>query len=329
MKTIKWGIIGAGKISATFAEALNSLKDTELAAIASRNLDKAQDFANRFHIKKAYGSYEELAMDPEIDVIYIGTPHTEHMANTELCLRNKKAVLCEKPFTVNQKETEYLISLAKENKVFLMEAMWTKFLPATNTVKSWIKDNKIGNIKYFNVNFGYQAEYDPKGRLLNPELAGGALLDVGIYPITYVIHMMEQLPDKVSSLAYLGHTNVDEMNVISFLYENGIMAELSSSVTANIGKDALIVGDKGKIEVPLFWSADSAKLYDASDNLIETFTMPAEPNGYIYEAEEVNKCLREGKLESDILPLKDTLEIMKVMDDIRAAWGLVYPSEMR
>lgn len=329
MKTIKWGIVGAGKISATFAEALNSLKNTELTAIASRSLDKAQDFANRFHIKKAYGSYEELAMDPEIDVVYIGTPHTEHMANTELCLRNKKAVLCEKPFTVNHKETEYLISLARENKVFLMEAMWTKFLPATKTVKSWIKDGKIGNIKYFNVNFGYQAEYDPKGRLLNPELAGGALLDVGIYPITYVIHMMDRLPDKVTSLAYIGHTNVDEINTLSFLYEDGTVAELSSSVTTNIGHDALIVGDKGKIEVPSFWRADSAKLYDASDNLIETFSMPVEPNNYIHEAEEVNRCLREGKLESDLLPLQDTLAIMKVMDDIRAAWGLVYPSEMR
>jgi dihydrodiol dehydrogenase / D-xylose 1-dehydrogenase (NADP) len=327
MKTIKWGIIGAGRISTTFATALNSLEHTELVAIASRDLDRATEFANRFHIKNVYGSYEELVKDPEIDVIYIGTPHTEHKANAALCITNGKAVLCEKPFTLNQDETQYLIALAKEHKVFLMEAMWTKFLPTTKVVKNWIKDKIIGDVKYFNVSFGYAAEFDLNNRVYNPEVAGGALLDVGVYPIAYVIHMMDKLPDQVVSSAYLGKSNIDEMNVIAFRYNEGVLADLSSSISTNTGKDAVIIGDKGKIIVPNFWTAESAELYDDKGTLIDAFLLPFTANGYVYEAEEVNRCLREGKTESEVIPLQDTLDIIKIMDGIRAEWGLTYPQE--
>ena len=327
MKTVRWGIIGAGNISSRFATALSVLDGTELTAIASRNLDKANAFSEKFHIKKAYGSYEELVKDPEIDVIYIGTPHTEHKSNAELCIVNGKAVLCEKPFTLNQKDTEYLISLAKQYDVFLMEAMWTKFLPATNVVKKWIDDKIIGDIKYITTSFGFTAEFDANSRLFSPALAGGALLDVGIYPITYAIHIMGRLPDHIVSSAYLGKTNIDEMNVIAMRYNDGIMANLSSAITTNLGNDAVIIGEKGKIIVPNFWCANSAELYDLNGNLMDAFLLPFTANGYVYEAEEVNHCIRTGRKESDILPLKDTLEIMKILDEIRADWGLVYPSE--
>lgn len=327
MKTIKWGIIGAGKISSSFAAALNSLQDAQITAVASRSIEKAKEFAERYNIKKAYGSYEELAKDPEIDVVYIGTPHTEHKDNSALCIINGKAVLCEKPFTLNQKESEYLIDLAKKHNVFIMEAMWTKFLPVTNVVKKWLQEKVIGEVKYFNISFGYQAEFDPKSRLFDPNLAGGALMDVGIYPITYVIHMMDRLPDKVVSNAYLGRSGVDEINTISFLYNNGVIADLSSAVAANTGFNAVIVGDNGKIVVPNFWMADSAELYDSNGKLLDAFLLPFTENGYVYEAEEVNRCLREGRKESEILPLQDTLDIIKLMDKIRADWGLVYPQE--
>lgn len=327
MKTIKWGIIGAGRISSSFAAALNSMKDSELVAIAARDIDRANMFADRFHVKKAYGSYEELAKDPEVEVIYIGTPHTEHKANSALCIMNGKAVLCEKPFTLNEKDSQYLISLAREHKVFLMEAMWTKFLPVTKMVKKWLQDKRIGEVKHFKVSFGYYAEFDWNNRLFNPEVAGGALLDVGIYPITYVIHMLDKLPDQVISSAVLGESNVDEQNVIIFKYKEGILADLSSAVSADTGKDAVIVGDKGKIIVPNFWMASSAQLYDDKGNLLESFLEPHLENGYEYEAEEVNRCLRDGKTESDVVPLQDTLEIIKVMDKIRAQWGLIYPQE--
>ena len=327
MKTIKWGIIGAGRISSTFATALNSMENTELLAVAARDKERADLFAERFHAKKAYGSYEELAKDPEIDAIYIGTPHSEHKANTALCIINGKAVLCEKPFTLNQQETQYLISLAKEHKVFLMEAMWTKFLPVTKMVKKWVQENRIGEVKHFHISFGYYSEFDINNRLYNPDTAGGALLDVGIYPISYVIHMLDKLPDEIISSAVLGQSNVDEQNVIIFKYKEGILADLSSAISADTGKDAIIIGDKGKIVVPNFWMAEKAELYDAKGSLVDTFHMPHNMNGYEYEAEEVNNCLREGKTESDMVPLKDTLEIIKVMDKIRAQWGLTYPQE--
>jgi len=327
MKKIKWGIIGAGRISSTFATALNSMGDTEITAVASRDSERAKEFSERFKIKKAYTSYEELAKDPEIDVVYIGTPHTEHKANAALCIMNGKAVLCEKTFTLNQTDTQYLIDLAKEHDVFLMEAMWTKFLPTTKVVKKWIQDKIIGEVKYINIGFGFQSEFDPKSRLFDLQVAGGALLDVGIYPITYVIHMMGKLPDKVVSSAYLGKSGVDEMNVIAMSYKEGTIADLNSSISVNSGKDAVIIGDKGKIVVPNFWTAESAEVYDSNRNLVDAFLHPFTANGYVYEAEEVNRCLREGKKESDLLPLKDTLDIIKIMDEIRADWGLVYPQE--
>lgn len=329
MNKIKWGIIGTGTIASTFATALSSMEDAEIVAVASRTQEKAKKFADRFHIRKAYGSYEELAKDPEIAVVYIGTPHTEHKENSALCITNGKAVLCEKPFTLNQEETRYLINLAKDHDVFLMEAMWTKFLPTTKTVKKWIQDKEIGDVKYFQISFGFRSEFNPDSRLFNPHLAGGALMDVGIYPITYVIHMMERLPDQVVSSAYLGRTGVDEMNVIAFRYNNGALADLSSAVSADTGNDAVIVGDKGKIVVPKFFMADSAQLYDKDEKLKKSFHQPFAVNGYEYEAQEVNQCLREGRKESNMVPLKDTLDIITLMDQIRKEWGLIYPQEQR
>lgn len=327
MKTIRWGIIGAGNISTKFAAALNSLEGTELAAVASREMSRATKFADRFNIKKAYDNYEELVKDQDIDVIYIGTPHTEHKANAELCLNNGKAVLCEKPFTVNRKDAKYLITLAKKNNVFMMEAMWIKFLPVNRVVKKWIQDKRIGNVKYLNISFGFQAEFDIHSRLYNPDLAGGALLDVGVYPISYAVYLMGKLPDHVRSNAYLGKSGVDEINVIAMRYDEGTIADLSSAIAADTGNDAVIIGDKGKIVVPYFWTAESAQLYDENGNIADEVSIPFPANGYVYEAEEVNRCIREGKKESDTIPLQDTLDIIGIMDDIRKEWGLTYPQE--
>lgn len=327
MKTIRWGIIGTGGIAATFATALNSVEGAELIAVSSRNISRAQVFADSFHIPKAYGTYEEMVKDSEIDVIYIGTPHTEHKSNAALCIQNGKAVLCEKPFTVNTSESEYLVALAKKHKVFLMEAMWTRFLPATERVKQWIEEKQIGQVKHIRASFGYAAEFNPESRLYSLDLAGGALLDVGVYPITYVVHMLDQLPDQIISSAIFGQTHVDEQNVIIMKYQEGVLAELSSSIALNTGFEAVIIGDKGRIVVPKFGFAEEAFLYDVKGELLEHFNEPFEVNGYVHEAYEVNTCLREGRLESEKLPLKRTLDIMRLMDGIRADWGLVYPQE--
>lgn len=327
MKEIRWGIVGTGTIASTFASALNSMENTKLAAVASRDCNRARSFAERFHIDKAYDTYEEMVKDPELDVIYIGTPHTEHKSNAALCIRHGKAVLCEKPFTLNASESEYLISLAKEYKVFLMEAMWTKFLPTTSKVKQWIKEKQIGEVRHIRISFGYQSEFRWDSRLYNSELAGGALLDVGVYPISYVVHMLDRLPDHIVSSASIGRSHIDEQNVIIMNYKDGILANISSAIAADTGSDAVIIGDKGKISIPDFWRAEKAFLFDDKNELLETFHSPFGESGYVYEAYEVNRCLREGRLESDQLPLQDTLEIMKLMDGIRAQWGLIYPQE--
>jgi predicted dehydrogenase len=326
MKTINWGIIGAGNISSTFATALNGMDNTKLLAVASRNIDRGKDFANRFQIEKTYGSYEDIVKDPDIDVIYIGTPHTEHKSNAELCINNGKAVLCEKPFTINSEETRFLIELAHEKQVFLMEAMWTKFLPVTKQLKSWIAENKIGKVKKVEINFGFQREYDETKRLYNINLGGGALLDVGVYPITYAIHIMNQLPNQVLTTALFGANGIDVQNSVVFRFDETI-AMLSSGITANVGKDAIIIGETGKIVVPNFWMANEMNLYNNEGELVISFKEDKRINGYEFEAEEVNNCIRAGKVESDVIPLDDTLKIIEIMDSIRSEWGLKYKQE--
>lgn len=327
MRTIKWGIMGAGGISTKFTTALNAMENTELVGIASRNLERAEKFAKENGIKRAYGSYEELVNNPDIDVVYIGTIHTEHKENAALAIRNGKSVLCEKPFTLNAKDTKELIELAKEHKVFLMEAMWTKFLPVNLKVKEWIAQGKIGNIKSMQINFGYQCDFDENNRAFNFKAGGGALLDVGIYPITYAINIMEELPSEIISTALFSKTKVDEQNSITFKFKNNVLAILSSAISANVGNDALIIGDKGRIYVTYFWEAKEATLYDREGEVIQVFHEDKRINGYEYEAYEVNQCLRDEKLESAVLPLKDTLDIMEIMDSIRESWSLKYDQE--
>lgn len=327
MKKIKWGILGTGSIANTFATALISMEDCILAGVASRNDIRAKKFAESFKIGKSYASYEDLAKDPDIDVIYIAGPHTEHKSMAKLCIMNNKAVLCEKPFAINSKDTEELISLAREHNVFLMEAMWTKFLPTSLRVKQWIKEGRIGNLLHIKATFGFLSDYDPNGRLYNPTLGGGALLDVGVYPISYTTFLLDRRPDRIISSAVIGKTGVDEQNAIVFYYNDGILADLSSSISCVTGNDALIVGDKGIIKVDRFWMADSARLYDNNYECLDEYNEPFRTNGYEYEAAEVNRCLREGLKISPLNPLTDTLSNMKLMDEIREQWGLFYPGE--
>lgn len=296
-------------------------------AVASRNEARAKEFANKFKAKKAYGDYEDLAKDPDIDVIYIAVPHTEHKRMAELCIKNKKAVLCEKPFTINSRDTEDLINMARDHKVFLMEAMWSKFLPANLRVKQWIKEGIIGKVLHIKASFSFRTEFDPSSRLYNPALGGGALLDVGIYPISYTTFLLERLPNKIISSAVLGNSHVDEQNVVIFQYEDGVLANLSSAISAEIGNEALIVGEKGIIKVDMFWMSTSAAVYDNNYQCIKSFEEPFKANGYEYEQAEVNRCLSEGLLESPLNPLNVTLDNMKLLDEIRSQWGLVYPQE--
>ena len=325
MRKVQWGIIGTGAIANAFAKALSTITDVQIAGVASRSLNKAEIFAKTYQITRAYGNYEELINDPNIDVIYIGTPHTEHFAHAKACIEGKKHVLCEKPMCMNSDEAKILDSLAKENNVFLMEAMWTKFLPTTACVKEWIDSERIGSIQYMNINFGFVGERDYSGRLFNPDLGGGALLDVGIYPVLYATFLMNTVPDEIKSSMVFGISGVDELDAVTFYYKEGTIASLQSSISTRLGNDAVIIGSKGKIVVEKFHMAQKAYIYDEEDTLLETFYEPFATNGYEYEAMEVNRCLMEGLTESPRNPLDKTIQILELLDTIRKQCDLKYP----
>ncbi len=323
---IRWGIIGTGNIANSFANGLSFIADGVLMGVGSRRQESAESFGKQFGVPKRYGSYEALVNDPEIDAIYISTPHTYHMENTLLCLEAGKAVLCEKPFAINTQQSEIMIQKARQKNIFLMEAMWTRFIPATIKVRELIADDVIGDVRFVQADFGFRADFDPKSRLFDPELGGGTLLDIGIYPVSFAI-MLLGLPDHVSSEAHLGKTGIDEQNGITFRYNGGQLAVLSSTLQANTPWEALIVGTKGKIKMHRpFWCCERLTLsVEGKDD--EVIDIPVDGSGYRYEATEVMNCIRTGKTESDIMPLDETLAIMKALDNLRADWGLKYPME--
>ncbi|WP_040196147.1 Gfo/Idh/MocA family protein [Candidatus Soleaferrea massiliensis] len=326
-KTINWGIIGTGWIADKMATALNFLEDANLAAVGSRTLEKAQRFAQQFQIPRAYGSYEELAADPDIDIIYIATPHSEHYANVKLCLENGKHVLNEKAFCVNKKQAEEVIELAREKKLFLMEALWTRFQPAANALVKTIRDGVIGDVHMLKAELCFLLNRDKEFRLLNPNLAGGALLDVGIYPITMASLVFGSRPQKVVTHAVMGETGVDERDCINLFYEDGKFASLVAAIDTEGSNTAYIYGTKGQIMVPQDWCPESFTVKTYADNKETTYKLPFSCNGYEYEAACAMDCIREGKLESEIMPHSTTLEIMELLDSIRDQWGLRYPFE--
>ena len=326
-KVIKWGIIGCGHIAPKFIEGINVLQNTKVVAVASKSIDKARDLAKRYDIEFFYDDYELLISNPEVDVIYIATSHNFHKENILQCLKHQKAVLCEKAFTVNGKEAELVINYAREQKVFLMEAMWTRYLPSIKEVKRLVKSGVIGEVRNLEANFGFLSPFNPEGRLYNKQLAGGSLLDVGIYPVSFAYYIFGKEPVNIKSSAKIGVTGVDEQTAIIFTYNDGSMAQLASSMTLQMSQFAVITGTKGIITLKKFHRAIGYTL-QLNDEEPQEVSIPFESTGYNYEAQEVIDCLNNGKLESDIMPLNETLQIMRCMDQIRADWGVVYDADI-
>jgi len=259
-------------------------------------------------------------------VIYVATPHPMHLENTKLCLNAGKPVLCEKPFTLNEQHTQELVDLAREKKIFLMEAMWTRFLPAVVQARDWIAEGKIGDIRTVRANFYVDIGATPESRWLNLELGGGALLDLGVYPVAFV-SMILGTPKEIKSFAHLGETGADEQVVMIFDYGNNQHAILSTCLNLTAPIDVYIIGEKGFIRIHEdFFKTEGATLHVTGEEPIEKL-FPHQQNGYEYEAMAVMEYLRAGKLESDIMPLDESLEIMRMMDTMRADWGLKYPGE--
>ncbi|MCG9130393.1 Gfo/Idh/MocA family oxidoreductase [Candidatus Poribacteria bacterium] len=323
---IKWGILGPGGIAHKFADALKAIPDAEIVAVGSRNLQRADAFANAFDIPHRHGNYAELAANSEVDVVYVATPHPFHKACAILCLEAGKSVLCEKPFTVDTEQAEALIACARERREFLMEAMWTRFIPVMVKVREWLADGAIGEPCMLTADFGNRVELSPEnlgGRLFSPKLAGGALLDIGVYTVS-LASMVFGTPTDITSLAHIGKTGVDERAAILLGYDAGHIANLSCAITMRTSHEARIFGTKGAIHIPNFSRATSATL-EVIDKEPLRVEIPFTVNGYEYQAIEVINCLRDSKLESDIMPLDESLSIIKTMDTVRTQWGLEYP----
>jgi predicted dehydrogenase len=325
-KEITWGILGCGKIAQAFAKGLKTVSGAKLLAAASKTPGKAEKFSAAHDISRVYGNYEHLAQDPDVDVIYVATTHNLHHENTLLALSQGKHVLCEKPFTVNARQAEDLIRTAREKDLFLMEAMWTRFLPGIRRLVRRLAEDIIGEIRSIRADFGRRFEWNPEDRLHNPHLAGGALLDLGIYPVSFSFLLYKKVPIKIKSSAYLGKTGVDEQSHYLFEYDKGESALLSSSFKLDMPNEALILGTHGYIRVPQFYRPKEFTVFK-QDQAPKKIKAPFKSTGLQYQAKEVMNKILEGEKESDLMPLEESLEIMKTLDTLRSQWGFKYPGE--
>lgn len=320
-----WGILGPGRIAHNFARDLQRLTDARLLAVGSRDAARAVEFAAQFGAPRAYGSYDELASDPDVEAIYVATPHPLHLETARLCLERGKAVLCEKPLTANLPQAEALVACARQHGAFLMEAMWTRFNPVTVQVRAWLAEGCIGRPRMVTADFGFRAVVDPAGRLFNPSLAGGALLDVGVYVVSFAQMVFGAAPTQVAAVAEVGDTGVDEQTALSLLYSDGGIASLSCAIRTSTPQIARIDGTDGSITMPSFWHASEATLERAGSEA----TLFRGDAGYHYEAAEVMACVRAGRLESATMPLDESLSVLATLDAARRLVGVRYPFDPR
>ena len=325
--TTRWGIIGPGRISTKFATGLQAATGAKLVAVASRSLERANTFGDQFDVSTRYGSYAELAADPEIDVVYVGTTHPQHMEATLLCLDHGKAVLCEKPFAMNTHQAERMVSRAREKQLFLMEAMWARFRPAIQKAKELLDSGMIGDPELLQVAVGWASPFDESSRLYDKSLGGGILLDGGIYPLSLASYLLGE-PRDLAALAHMAPTGVDDQAGVVLSYDHGAIASMAFSARVTPQSIATLVGTKGRIEVHEDWHKPEGVTLRLNDGTTETFDFSlTEGNGYQFEAMHVMECLRQGKTESDVMPLDETLSLMRQLDTIRKQWGLEYDAD--
>jgi dihydrodiol dehydrogenase / D-xylose 1-dehydrogenase (NADP) len=327
MDKVRWGILATGGIAHKFAAGLSCLEDAELVAVGSRTQEKADAFGEQWRVPHRHGSYEALAADPDVDVIYVATPHPFHCENSLLCLGAGKPVLCEKPFAVNTSQGRKVVDAARAKGLFVMEAVWTRFLPAIVRMRELLADGVVGEPRMVKADFCFRTRLAPQGRLFAPELAGGALLDVGTYTINLAYMVFGGPPETMVSLSHMGETGVDEQDGILFRYPGGGLAVLTCAIRTAMLHDGLIAGTERWIRLHSpFWRAQALSI-GRVDNVESTLELPFKGNGYEYEAAHVMDCLRAGKTESDVMPLDETLSILDTLDALRAEWGLRYPME--
>ncbi len=325
MGVLKVGIMGTGRIASVLAETMVQMPEICLYGAASRSLEKAEDFAARFSIKKAYGSYEELAADSEVQLIYIATPHSEHSSNARLCLEHGKHVLCEKSFSANYSQAKEMIDLAQEKNLMITEAMWVRYMPMADTLKEVLASGIIGEPMTLTANLAYLVS--DKHRIMAPELAGGALLDVGVYTLNFASLVFGDEITDITSSVIKTESGVDAQNSITLLYPGGKMAVLNSSIQVLSDRQGIIYGTKGFLVVENINNFESISVFNTDRKLVSSYQRPEQITGYEYQVLASKAAIEQGETQCPQMPHQTTLQVMKVMDELRKQWGIRYPFE--
>lgn len=327
MKKLNWGIMGCGGIAHKFASDLPLSKQGALVAVGSRSGAKAKQFAARHGGVQAWGSYEELAVDPAVEVVYVATPHPYHLDGALLAIRSDKHVLCEKPITLNAKQTRRMIDAAAKHGVFLMEGMWTRCFPAMVQLRKWLAAGRIGQVLAVEADFGIRFKVGPEHRIFNPDLGGGALLDLGIYPVSFASMIYGAQPETIVSTVHKAATGVDDHAVITFRYADDATAAISTSSVVQMKNEARIFGTEGMITLDDNFIHPKRMTLQVAGKKARTFDYWFDGFGMHFEADHVHACLKKGLLQSDIMPLAESLAIMQTTDALRRQWKLKYHNE--
>ncbi len=322
---MKIGILGTGNIVNSITATLKKMRNMECYAIASRTQERAEQAAREFGFEVAYGTYEELVADPAVELVYIATPHSRHYEDMKLCIAARKPVLCEKAFTMNSTQAKEIKALAKEAGVYVAEAIWTRYMPSRQLINETLASGIIGKVCTLTANLSYTISGNY--RIVAPELAGGALLDVGVYGINFALmHFGEEIK-RMESSVQMTDTGVDGMESITLHYKDGRMAVLTHGIYGRSDRKGIFYGNEGYMVVENINNPQSISVYDQGDNLIKFIAVPEQISGYEYQFIEAERCIAEGKIESSSMPLDDSITVMEVMDGLRKQWGLVYPQE--
>lgn len=319
---LKMAIMGAGSIANKMAATIIKMENVEAYAIAARDLDRAEDFAKKYGFTKAYGSYEEMLNDPEVELVYIATPHSHHYKCVKMCLEVNKHVLCEKSFTVNEEQARDILQMAEEKNLLLTEAIWTRYMPSRNMINKILEEGMIGEVTSLSANLGY--ELSSVKRIWDPKLAGGALLDVGVYLINFAIMILGDEIESVYSDAVFKN-GVDMIDNINMKFKGGKTASMQSNVHAVQNRTGAVFGTKGYIEIVNINNPEEIKVFNEEYQEITSYTPPAQISGYEYEVEACIKAIEEGKTECPEMPHSETIRVMKIMDEMRKSWGYEIP----
>ncbi len=324
---MKIGILGAGNISRSVAPTLVAMPEMECYAVASRNMEKAEEFARDFGFVKAYGSYKEMLSDSQVELVYVATPHSHHYDHMMLAIDYGKNILCEKAFTINAVEADAIRMAAAEKGVFVAEAIWPRYMPSRKVISDVLSSGIIGKPNTLTGNLSY--DIDEVRRIQEPELAGGALLDIGVYGINFALMHFGTDIDRVESAVQMTPAGVDSMETITIFYRDGRMAVLTHSIYCRSDRKGMIHGDKGYMVVENINNPQSLSVFDLNDRLLERYDFSEQISGYEFQFRECARLIEEGKKEADSMPMMETVFVMKFMDSLREKWGMVYPREKK